>query len=323
MRHFKHEPKNLNEILNQLLWYNKNLKIKKEQIFLKNWERAGIKIIRDIFSDYGSLLTLQELKTKFNLTTNFLQLLQIQACIPKMWIQEIKNAKLPLLKSKNEIFIELHDSVKPLYLVTCKDFYWFLIKNNEHTPRSLQKWHETYNELNNKLDNKWTDIYETNFHLLKDTKIQSFQYRINHRILACNNWLKQIKIKTSNICNFCNHIDTIQHFLIHCDKTKQFWNSFITWWNNSPNNNLFLLSNISESDEINLLFGFPGGTDNTTVLNYCTGYAKYFIYIQKINTNTIIDFYSYLPMLKSKLDIEKNIHLNNNTEHKFNKFNKL
>ena len=321
MKYFKKESNNIHEILDQSLWYNENLKINKDYIYLRNWESAGINTIRDLLSDYGTFFNISELNKKYDLNINFLQLLQVQNCIPKAWKQQINNAKLPLPKSKTEIIIHIGDNNKPMSILKCKDFYWYLININKHIPTSVQKWHNIYKNLNSSIDNKWNEIYKLNFSIARDTKLQSFQYKINHRIIACNYWLKQIKIKNTNLCNYCNtQIDTIQHFLIQCHTTKQFWNSFTDWWNRTSENSTNLPLLTTEIDEKNILFGFPGGTEKTTVLNYCISYAKYFIYRQKMNTQTNIDLHSFLPFLKHNLEIEKMINLKNDTEHKFRKF---
>jgi hypothetical protein len=72
-----------------------------------------------------------------------------------------------------------------------------------------------------------------------------------------------------------------------------------------------------------ILFGSPGGDNMTTVLNYTLLQAKAYIYNNKINNNNTIDLYTFLINLKNKLKFEKNIHRNNNTPNKFNKFNIL
>jgi len=302
---------------------NEHLKIKKEYIYWNSWEKAGINTIRDLLSDYGYFLNSTEIKNKYNISTNFLQLMQLHSSIPRKWTQEINNANLPLPNSQKEILIKLTDVYKPLQLLKCKDFYWFIIKQIKYNPKSVERWHDVYEELNNNIDNKWSEIFKLPFYLLKDTKIQSFQYRINHRILNCNYWLKQIKIKDSNICQYCNHIDTIEHYLIQCYTTKQFWKSFRNWWSGLTENCDIFHIDFSINDEINVIFGFPGGTEDIAVLNYCIIYAKYFIYLQKINDKQSIDFYSFLPFLKHKLKIIKTINQKNNTEHRFQKYDKI
>ncbi len=48
------------------------------------------------------------------------------------------------------------------------------------------------------------------FSIVRDTKLQTFQYRILHHIIPYE-WLFNIKIKNSNICSFCNETDTVPH----------------------------------------------------------------------------------------------------------------
>ncbi len=45
-------------------------------------------------------------------------------------------------------------------------------------------------------------------------------FKITHRILACNEWINNIKIKICNTCLFFNDKDTISHFLIDCNSNK-------------------------------------------------------------------------------------------------------
>ena len=128
----------------------------------------------------------------------------------------------------------------------------------------------------------------------RETKLQSFHFRVVHRIVPCNKWLCDITILHTNKCNFCENIDTIQHFLYECNCLKLFWESFFRWWNRiSP----VKLENIVDMNELRecILFGFPGDEDIIVALNYCTLIAKYFIYIQKlVKQNSPTDFYDFL-----------------------------
>ncbi len=63
----------------------------------------------------------------------------------------------------------------------------------------------------------------------KDTRLQSFQYKPLHRILHCNEWLKNIRIKSESTYSYCNEIDTIAHFLINCIRNKYFCKSWSRW----------------------------------------------------------------------------------------------
>ncbi len=109
----------------------------------------------------------------------------------------------------------------------------------------------------------------------RHTTIQTFQYKITHRILACNEWLNNIKIKTCNTCSFCNDKDTISHFLIDCN-SKFFGKSWAKWWEAMTGFNIREESYIHES----ILFRFPGSRDDAIAINYCMLYTKYYIYFK-------------------------------------------
>ncbi len=106
-------------------------------------------------------------------------------------------------------------------MVTCRDIYWHIINLEGHIHACIQKCPNNYPEFNNGVGKIWINIFKMPFKIVRDTKIQTFQYRILHRILPCNSWLKNIKIKDSNICSFCNEVDDIPHFLLKCEKAEE------------------------------------------------------------------------------------------------------
>ena len=139
------------------------------------------------------------------------------------------------------------------------------------------------------------------FSVCGDTKLQSFQYRVIHRILPCNKWLFNISVSESSKCNFCEEEDDILHFLVLCKNTYAFWTSFYNWW--------YCISNISiqETIEEHLLFGYPGNSDTEITLNFCVLLGKYYIYCKKLQGDNNIDLYEYLVKLKQRLSFEKQI----------------
>ncbi len=115
------------------------------------------------------------------------------------------------------------------------------------------------------------------FNTCRETKIQTFQYRIIHRILPCNKWLFNIKIKSEKTCSYCTDEDDIQHFLLKCDKANKFWKYWFKWWTNISELDI---SNFDHLEEC-MLFGFPGENKIFKVINFCILIAKYYIYIFK------------------------------------------
>ncbi len=73
-------------------------------------------------------------------------------------------------------------------------------------------------------------MFNTPFAVLRDTKLQSFQYRIIHKINPCNKWLHTIKIKNDNISNFCSEVNDMINFFINCPKVKELLSFWLNWW---------------------------------------------------------------------------------------------
>jgi hypothetical protein len=167
---------------------------------------------------------------------------------------------------------------------------------------------------------QWENIFKQTPLIVRETKLQSFQYKIIHRTIACKKWLFNIKISNSDICTFCdNDTDNIQHFFLLCKNTYTFWVSFDQWWHKITNNHLI---DYSEPNKIQfeLLLGFPDKSDKNQVLNYCILHVKFYIYSKKINNINILSLLDFLPFLKKKLQFEKHIQKIQNKIYKFDKF---
>ncbi len=59
-------------------------------------------------------------------------------------------------------------------------------------------------------------MFKFPFKTVRDTKIQTFQYDIVHRVIPCNNWLCNIKVKDIKAGDYCGKIDDIAHFFKNC-----------------------------------------------------------------------------------------------------------
>ncbi len=90
---------------------------------------------------------------------------------------------------------------------------------------------------------------------------------------------------------------------INCEKTKDFWNSWTTWSLNLTGYNILDNEFLVEC----LLFGFPGNSNNARLIKFCTLYAKYFIYTDKIKGNNNFEFLCYIIYQKHVLMIETRI----------------
>ena len=95
------------------------------------------------------------------------------------------------------------------------------------TLKSQNKWRIDMNLPDNF---GWKFVYELPFFLTKDSMLQWFQYRINHRLLGTNRLMFKMGIVDKENCSFCNHFsETILHLFWECRYVDQFWRALIKW----------------------------------------------------------------------------------------------
>ena len=63
-----------------------------------------------------------------------------------------------------------------------------------------------------------------------ESQMQSFQFKILHRIIAYNHWLHTMKVKDWPNWIFCKENDDVIHFFATCKRVTDFWRSFENWW---------------------------------------------------------------------------------------------
>ena len=135
--------------------------------------------------------------------------------------------------------------------VSNKMIYKSHILLNPKIPNSQNKWVEYYPFLEAAPRNM---IYKIPFLVFHDTYIKSIQYKILHRIFNCNYNLYIWGIKSSEKCDFCDKIDTLEHYLFSCDCVNTFWKNIEKWLKNVTGLKIsfsvleILLGNTEEND---------------------------------------------------------------------------
>jgi hypothetical protein len=172
----------------------------------------------------------------------------------------------------------------------------------------VQRTEITAEELN--LDeSNWKTIFDL-IPLIRDTKIRTFQYKIIMNLIPCNLYLFRIGRADNYNCMWCDVTDNITHYFCDCTHTMNYWLSFQNWWNDMTDDNLVITKEKA-------LFGTIKETHISEKLNACLTLARWYIYTEKLNQQ-IPFLYKFLCHLKYKIQIEKIIHLRNNTLKRFN-----
>ena len=120
-----------------------------------------------------------------------------------------------------QAIVNLEQTCKGLEDVTTNEIYWHFVTKFSLIPTSEKKWNEKVDFIID--ETMFNLIYVNGKELTTDTSIQNLQFKVTHRIMACNYNLKIWKIKPTDQCDYCQESDTIEHHLVDCKVAKNFW----------------------------------------------------------------------------------------------------
>jgi hypothetical protein len=310
--HYKH-PESINEICNQRICNNSLIRVGCRPISKKEWNDNDLVFIKDIMTDKGTFLSERNINNKFNLRIQTLEYNSLKSAIPPKWKKIMKGNHTEITDSilEHDCKLTYNKMTKQLTDVTTKDVYKMLLTHTSQRPTSEKKWMET--ELLQIDNDDWPNIYESAFKLTTDTKLQAFQFKITHRILACKANLYTWKIEANDICNFCKiEKDTLEHHLVTCKETLEFWNQIRRWWTSVTDTNF-------TAGIYDLIFGLPNENKDKIInqFNLLLLLARYHIYRNKQLAKNKLQVYELLIEVKNRLEAMHHIALEQNREKKF------
>ena len=304
-------PENVNEIMNEIVWNNKYILIGNKPIPKKMWCGNENITIYDLLDTERNIQSKSGLEQKFNIEIDQMFYNSLISAIPRNWKKQIKsNSNVKFVKS-NPLCIKLENKLTLLTKeIRCKTVCTEYIKiktKDVHTP-ATHKWEELYPDYH--FD--WREIYCLPYKICRETKLQSFQYQVINRYIACNYSLFKWGKADSPLCADCNTIEDIEHLFFRCHNVNSFWIAFKVFWQKCYQFTV-------EVKMEDILFGMSNGMDLPEIyaLNFCILMAKKFIYECNIDGKAPI-FKHYLFRLKNRLIVEKLISIKNEHLSKFN-----
>ena len=136
--------------------------------------------INDLIKEDGSLLSLTDLKNNYNINIIFSDYYSIMLLIPQEWksiLRDNQIEKLDELCNKHILLLRVSQRVvKPFYKIF------------------IQKVFEEEN---------WDIIYQLPFKSVLSTQLQSFQYKLNLRIVYTNSMLMKCGLSETELCSYC------------------------------------------------------------------------------------------------------------------------
>ena len=213
---------NLTDVGNTPIWYNSLIRIANQPIFYRKWSRAGGNQAKDILDHKSDFLKYEDFKPRYKVKTTFITYYGVVSATAKLkksfQDQVTMNSNQPtcgqkLLSASN----------------ICKGAYKLSVKRISSTPtKSQTKWITDCGNNANSI--KWDKSCNLPFYCTRETKLQTFQFKLLHRRIATNNYHYKIGISLTDSCTFCEQTtETLIHLFWECESVQKFWQNIQYW----------------------------------------------------------------------------------------------
>lgn len=180
-----------------------------------------------------------------------------------------------------------------------KRTYSEIIQSTPTINTALSRWLEEDIPIRISGREEWSEICTRTFSTLRETKIQSFHFKLVNRIMPCRTFLRRLRIYESDECPFCAQTDSLIHFFYSCPNTTIFWMKLQQWLHGIEN---LYLDKLTPKD---ILFGVPTGHPKGKIINTILLLAKYFIHRQKLFHEGELCLLQWLKEFRARLRQEK------------------
>lgn len=220
--------------------------------------------------------------------------------IPLHWRTMLTDQPTPSANQTSDFDIKVKEQ-DPVNASTigAKALYSLILEGHDTVSTAYQRWTEDRDAIMLNNPEEWNDTCRSSFQATRETKLQSFHFKVINRILPCASYLCRIRIKDSEWCTYCDETDTITHFLFSCAKVKPFWKTICDWFGKETD---LYLDQLSAKEYV---IGLPKGTHQRDTINTILLAIKFYIYRQKLFHEGDLDFCQWLLEFKMKLRAEE------------------
>ena len=205
----------------EIIWLNERYKFKNQYLYFKHWIESGFVTIKDFYDESGALLPDNIFFERLNHKNNWIAELKLLKRVILTVSKRINTRNANFINCNNKpiflfgIFTEIHDQKS-------KFFYQILIAKKFQRSPMESIWSKKFEFINNSIH--WKNIYEEKIINEKYKKIAELHFKLLHNILPCGNIVSKWNKNVSNICAYCNDIETVQHIYYDCARIKSLWN---------------------------------------------------------------------------------------------------
>lgn len=265
----------------------------------------------------GRLLSHVEISTKFSVACTLLKALSVRLQIPLYWREALSRdwKPPPLQWTGPDISVSFREGF-PLELssLSAKDMYNNFLQKDQQINAAYNKWTAGEDGISIDSPQEWNEVCTRAFSSSRETKLQSLQYKIYNRIAPCGVHLKQIRIRDTNDCPFCQEKDTTIHFFFHCEKVSSFWRKVCKWFTGATN---LYLNRLTPKE---FLFGVPKEFYRSKIINFTLMHLHFHIFRQKLFHESKLCLLQWLKEFSLSLQVEKWICARSGKKASFNKW---
>lgn len=315
-------PEMEDNIRTEFLWNNKRITSGNSPIVKPSWQAKGILTLHDIcHPTQARLLSHQELTEKYDVRCSFLDMLSLRLSVPLAWRQSLSAnwSPTPDPSARSGAQIKLPgEQPADVLNVSPKQIYRAFISMMDHTSTAFGRWRDSPDfELGIASEEEWRDVAANVYKATRDTKLQTFHFKIINRIIPCGTYLQQIRISQSDTCALCGHSDTLHHFFYDCPSNVSFWQSIFRWFARVEDLRL------EEISIKHLLLGLPQLAPNARKINAILMSVKFFIHRQRLFHQGKLELMHWLAEFRSKLLVEREISRRENRLTRFATWNRI
>ena len=213
------ENDQLDNLLSQPLFFNKNISYKGKHLFFHKWVKSEVKFVFQ-FMEHGRWNSKNEVEEKINRYPNLhFEYYALINGIPPRWLDSLtSNAEAVLSHQKiNTVDVLRANLTKSLKLLDHSNN----ILRQKLTGENIEICGRNFWNRKNNYD------INPNFKMAKlatnESRLRLLHFKILHNIYPSNILLKKMGIKNSDLCEYCKERDIIEHMFINCKLLKGFW----------------------------------------------------------------------------------------------------
>lgn len=94
-------------------------------------------------------------------------------------------------------------------------------------------------------------------------------------------------MKETDICSYCDNVDSVEHFLYECTRVQQIWVQLVAWFRRQLNIDI-------DVSQDHFFLGLPSSCKNFRIVNSLILYFKYYVHREKLFHNCEMSLTSLL-----------------------------